>query len=259
MKTFDNFSAIEDLSMDSSFFNITTSAIPTKAENISAITSIYQNLKNRNVNFVDDILGREVRNYSIFGSEGFYYEPIFSSPTFLNLKLSTQQISDLANGIKGLYISEGSNINPSQNVKSFRVQAQNLFPELKKTWGFYGDGFKNNIISSLSQEYIDVFKEPFFSENLSQQDKVDINGELVGVALRDDLSMNEKKNLFMDIIKIYAPSLPSSSGSIDLSTTEEERAEGATTDSKINITKYAIIGGVLIVGGIATWLILRKK
>jgi hypothetical protein len=94
---------------------------------------------------------------------------------------------------------------------------------------------------------------------------VDIHGELVGVGLRDDLSLNEKKNLFMDIIKIYVPTLPtpssssSSMGSIDLSTTEEERAEGATTDSKINIAKYAIIGGVLVVGGVATWLILRKK
>jgi hypothetical protein len=144
-------------------------------------------------------------------------------------------------------------------INEFRTLAQQYYPNLKVTFSFHGDNAKNEVINSLSQEYIDVFKEPFYSENFSQQDKVDIHGELVNVALRNDLSLNEKKNLFMDIIKIYVPTLPTSSGSIDLSTTEEERAEGATTDSKINIAKYAIIGGVLVVGGIASWLILRKK
>jgi hypothetical protein len=267
MKQFDNFSAIEDLSMDSGFFNIT-----------SGISNLSSQVANENARtfYINNIVGvyNQVKDLfaTIEGKTGYSIasrEPEYAS-YFNNSKLneaSTSTLQTMFNDfreIKGkidgdIYTQTcGQNANQCA-INEFRTLAQQYYPNLKVTFSFHGDNAKNEVINSLSQEYIDVFKEPFYSENFSQQDKVDINGELIGVALRNDLSLNEKKNLFMDIIKIYVPSLPSSSGSIDLLTTEEERAEGATTDSKINIAKYAIIGGVLVVGGIATWLILRKK
>jgi hypothetical protein len=270
MKAFDNFSAIEDLSMDSGFFNITSGA-----SNLSL-----QVANDARTAYINNILGvyNQVKNLTatIEGTTGYSiasrepeYDSYFNSTKLNEASTTTLQTMFNAFGeIKGkldggIYLQNAGQSANMYAIQDFRNLAKQYYPNLKVTFSFYGDKAKNEVLNALPQEYRDVFKEPFFSENFSQQDKVDIHGELVGVALRNDLSMNEKKNLFMDIIKIYVPSLPSSSsssmGSIDLSTTEEERAEGATTDSKINIAKYAIIGGVLVVGGIATWLILRKK
>jgi hypothetical protein len=273
MKKFDNFSAIEDLSMDSGFFNITSgvSNVSAQLANTTARASFINNILgvyNQVKNLTATIEG--VTGYSIASKEP-EYDSYFNSTKLNEASTTTlQSMSNAFGEIKGkldggIYLQNAGQSANMYAIQDFRNLAKQYYPNLKKTWSFYGMKAKHDILNTLPQEYQDVFKDPFFSENFSQQDMVDIHGELVGVGLRDDLSLNEKKNLFMDIIKIYVPTLPtpssssSSMGSIDLSTTEEERAEGATTDSKINIAKYAIIGGVLVVGGVATWLILRKK
>ena len=261
MKRFDNFSAIEDLSMDSDFFNISTSL---KAPLISSILSAYDSVKNLTAT-IEGATG-----YSIALREP-EYASYFNTTKLNEATTSTLQTMSSAFGQVKAKIDNGTyaqTCGQSANqcaITDFRNLAQQYYPNLKVTFSFHGDKAKNEILNSLPQEYIDVFKEPFYSENFSQQDKVDANGELVGIALRQDLSLNEKKDLFKDIIGLYAPSLPSSSsssssmGSMSSSSSEEQRTEGATTDSKINIAKYAIIGGVLVVGGIATWLILKRK
>lgn len=267
MKQFDNFSAIEDLSMDSEFFNVTATQqfvqeVQLRASYIANILGVYDQVKN----LFATIEGKT--GYSIATREPEYAS--YFNSTKLN-EASTTALQTFANAIgqiktkidNGTYVQTCGQSANQCAITDFRTLAQQYFPSLKVTFSFHGDNAKNEVINALPQEYRDVFIEPFYSENFSQQDKVDAHGELVGIALRNDLSLNEKKNLFMDVIKIYVPSLPtpssSSMGSIDLSTTEEERAGGATTDSKINIAKYAIIGGVLVVGGVATWLILKRK
>jgi hypothetical protein len=264
MKQFDNFSAIEDLSMDSGFFNI-----------ISGVTNAVAD-SNARIAYINNILGvyNQVKNLTatIEGTTGYSiasrepeYASYFNTTKLNEATTATLQAMSTAFGeIKGkidggIYLQNAGQSANMYAIQDFRNLAQQYYPNLKVTWSFYGDKAKNEVLNALPQEYRDVFIEPFYSENFSQQDKVDANGELVGIALRNDLSLNEKKNLFIDVIKIYVPTLPSSSGSIDISTTEEERGAGATTDSKINIAKYAIIGGVLVVGGIATWLILKRK
>ena len=264
MRKFDNFSAIEDLSMDGGFFNIT-----------SGVTNVIAD-SNARTSYINNILGvyNQVKNLfaTIEGKTGYSIatrEPEYASyfnttklneATTATLQAMSNAFGEIKGKIDGGIYLQNFGQSANQNViQDFRTLAQQYYPNLKVTWSFHGDNAKNEVLNALPQEYRDVFIEPFYSENFSQQDKVDANGELVDIALRQDLSLNEKKNLFIDVIKIYVPSLPSSSGSIDLSTTEEERAGGATTDSKINIAKYAIIGGVLVVGGIATWLILKRK
>ena len=242
MKQFDNFSAIEDLSMDSDFQQFTG----TKDDAIGYILSVYSALKNVNKNgFVLSLSEPEYEQY---------FNPTkltqATSPTLILMANDLEQIGNTYKTPQGTW-----NINA---IDAFRTFAQKYYSALNSTLYIY-DKPRFDLVESLPQEYKDIYKEPFYSENFSEVEKVDMANELRGVAVRNDLSLGEKKSLAMDIIKMYIPSLSSSMGSIDISTTEEERAGGATTDSKINIAKYAIIGGVLVVGGIATWLILKRK
>lgn len=264
MKQFDNFSAIEDLSMDSEFFNIS-----------SAIQQVSQNsVIDVRTTYINNILGvyNQVKNLfaTIEGKTGYSiatrepeYESYFNSTKLNEATTATLQAMSNAFGeIRGkidggIYIQNFGQSANQNAIQDFRTLAQQYYPNLKTTWSFYGDNAKNEVLNALPQEYRDVFIEPFYSENFSEQDKVNVNGELVDIALRNDLSLNEKKNLFIEVIKIYVPTLPTPS--FDLQTTQEQRTESATTDSAINIAKYAIIGGVLVVGGIATWLILKRK
>jgi hypothetical protein len=246
MKAFDNFSAIEDLSSDNDFQQFTG----TKDEAIGYILSVYSALKNINNNGF--VLSLNEPEY------GEFFNPTkLAQATSSTLILMANDLEQISNNYKTPQGTWNKNA-----IEPFRLFAQKYYSNLKSTLYIY-DKPRYDLVESLPQEYKDIYKEPFYSENLSDVEKTDMAGELRGVAVRTDLSLSDKKSLAMDIIKMYIPSLPSSSsssmGSNDLSTTEEERAEGATTDSKINIAKYAIIGGVLIVGGIATWLILRKK
>jgi hypothetical protein len=244
MKQFDNFSAIEDLSMDSDFQQFTG----TKDDAIGYILSVYFALKNVNKNgFVLSLSEPEYEEY--FNPNKLAQ---VTSPTLILMANDLEKLSNTYKTPQGTW-----NIDA---IDAFRTFAQKYYVVLKSTSYIY-DKPRFDLVESLPQEYKDIYKEPFYSENLSEVEKVDMAGELRGVAVRNDLSLGEKKSLAMDIIKMYIPSLPSSSsmGSIDLSTTQEERTEGATTDSKINIAKYAIIGGVLVVGGVATWLILKRK
>jgi hypothetical protein len=268
MKQFDNFSAIEDLSMDSGFFNIASGASnlslqvanDAKTAYINNILAVYNQVKNLTATI------EGASGYSIALREPEYAS--YFNTTKLN-EASTSTLQTMSNAfgeIKGkidggIYTQTCGQSANQCAINEFRTLAQQYYPNLKVTFSFHGDKAKNEVLNTLSQEYKDVFKEPFFSENFSQQDKVDINGELVGVALRNDLSMNEKKNLFIDIIKMYAPSLPSSSASSSSASSMSDSEQRAETmgDGSSNVTKFAIIGGVIIIGGIATWLILRKK
>jgi len=266
MKQFDNFSAIEDLSMDSGFFNIASGVsneliANTKTPYINNILGVYNQVKNLTAT-IEGTTG-----YSIASKEP-EYDSYFNSTKLNEASLATLQTMSNAFGeIKGkldggIYLQNSGISANMYAIQDFRNLAKQYYPNLKVTFGFYGDRAKNEVLNALSQEYRDIYKEPFYSENFSQQDKVDMNFELVNVGLRNDLSMNEKKNLFMDIIKIYVPTLPSSSissSSMGSSMSDsEQRAETAGSGSS-NIAKFAIIGGVLLIGGVATWLILRKK
>lgn len=268
MRKFDNFSAIEDLSMDSEFFNISSatqqvlqnSMADVRATYINNILGVYNQVKNLTAT-IEGTTG-----YSIASREPEYADYFNNAKLNESTTATLQAMSNAFGEIKGkidggIYLQNAGQSANMYAIQDFRNLAKQYYPNLKVTWSFYGDKAKNEVLNALPQEYRDVFIEPFYSENFSQQDKVDAYSELVVIALRNDLSLNEKKDLFKEVIQIYAPSLPSpsSTSSADISTTEEERGAGATTDSKLNITKYAIIGGVLVVGGIATWLILKRK
>lgn len=244
MRKFDNFSAIEDLSTDNDFQQFTG----TKDDAIGYILSVYSALKNINNNgFVLSLSEPEYEEY--FNPTKLSQS---TSSTLIMMANDLEQISNTYQTPQGIWNKDA--------INAFRTFAQKYYSNLKSTLYIY-DKPRYDLVESLPQEYKDIYKEPFYSENLSEVEKVDMAGELRGVAVRNDLSLGEKKSLAMDIIKMYIPSLPSSPSmsSIDISTAEEERGAGATTDSKINIAKYAIIGGVLVVGGIATWLILKRK
>jgi hypothetical protein len=244
MRKFDNISALENISLDSDYQHF--EGQPNQA--IALIIATYTALKNLNSNgYVIAVDEPEYESY--FNANKLSQAPINT------LYLMANEVETIGNAYSSNSYGQST---LKKSIDNFRAFAQKYYPNLKNTY-YFQEKARYDLVESLPQEYKDIYKEPFYSENLSQNEKVDMAGELRGVAVRADLSLGDKKSLAMDIIKMYIPSLPSSSGSIDLSTTEEERAEGATTDSKINIAKYAIIGGVLVVGGIATWLILRKK
>lgn len=250
-RQFDNISALESISLDSDFQTFT--GLPNQA--VLFIIGTYTAIKNLNYN-----------GFTIANDEP-EYDNYFNATKLPQAGADT--LLAMANEVEVIGNAYTSNQYGQSTLKKtiddFRAFAQKYYPNLKSTF-YIQDTKRNELVNSLPQEYINVFLEPFYSDNLSQVEKVNMAGELRAIANRTDLSLIDKQNTAKDIIDIYVPTLPSGSssttssmGSMGSASTDAQRTEGATTDLKGNITKYAIIGGVLVVGGIATWLILKRN
>jgi hypothetical protein len=251
MRKFDNISALENLSLDSDFQPFTG----TRSDSISYLISAFNALKGINVTIND---GYGVYNMSNDEPEygNFFSVLKLGQSDDATLLAIANEVETIVNNLTNRVQGQSSE---KYAINGFRTIAQKYYPILKGT--YYNTEYQRFLlVESLPQEYKDVFKEPFYSDNLSQTEKVDMAGELRTIANNNTLSNEDKRSLAIEILRTYIPTLPSYSPMTTTSSTSqtEQRAE-STSGGGSNVAKFAIVGGVIIVGGIATWLILRKK
>jgi hypothetical protein len=123
------------------------------------------------------------------------------------------------------------------------------------------DAEKNKLILKLPYSYQRVLAEPRYSEYFpTYEQKATISNDLVQVAINTSLTPDEKRLQAMALIESKVPSLapefdPNSVPDVDDSLRSDTSGGNFIKDNKW----VFIIGGVLLVGGITTFLILRKK
>jgi hypothetical protein len=123
------------------------------------------------------------------------------------------------------------------------------------------DAEKNKLLLKLPYSYTRVFIEPRYSEYFpTYNEKAIISNDLVQIAINTSLTPDEKRLQAMALIESKVPSLapefdPNSVPDVDDSLRSDTSGGNFIKDNKW----VFIIGGVLLVGGITTFLILRKK
>jgi len=123
------------------------------------------------------------------------------------------------------------------------------------------DAEKNKLILKLPYSYQRVLAEPRYSEYFpTYEQKATISNDLVQVAINTTLTPDEKRLQAMALLEASVPSLapefdPNSIPEIDESLRADTSGGNFVTENKW----WFIGGGVLLIGGIATFLILRKK
>ncbi len=123
------------------------------------------------------------------------------------------------------------------------------------------DAEKNKLILTLPYSYQRVLSEPRYSQYFpSLEQKATISNDLTQVAVDTTLTPDEKRLQAMALLEASVPSLapefdPNAIPEIDESLRADTSGGNFVTDNKW----WFIGGGVLIIGVIATWLILRKK
>ena len=123
------------------------------------------------------------------------------------------------------------------------------------------DAEKNKLILKLPYSYQRVLAEPRYSEYFpTYEQKATISNDLVQVAINTALTPDEKRLQAMALLEAVVPSLapefdPNSVPDVDDSLRSDTSGGNFIKDNKW----VFIIGGVLLVGGIATFLILRRK
>ena len=123
------------------------------------------------------------------------------------------------------------------------------------------DAEKNKLILKLPYSYQRVLAEPRYTEYFpTYEQKATISNDLVQVAINTTLTPDEKRLQAMALLEASVPSLapefdPNSIPEIDESLRADTSGGNFVTENKW----WFIGGGVLLIGGIATFLILRKK
>jgi hypothetical protein len=123
------------------------------------------------------------------------------------------------------------------------------------------DAEKNKLLLKLPYSYQRVLMEPRYSEYFPTYDqKATISNDLVQVAISTTLTPDEKKLQAMALLEASVPSLapefdPNAIPEIDESLRADTSGGNFVTENKW----WFIGGGVLLIGGIATFLILRRK
>ena len=123
------------------------------------------------------------------------------------------------------------------------------------------DAEKNKLILKLPYSYQRVLAEPRYSEYFpTYEQKATISNDLVQVAINTTLTPDEKRLQAMALLEASVPSLapefdPNSIPDVDDSLRADTSGGNFVTENKW----WFIGGGVLIIGGIATWLILKRK
>jgi LPXTG-motif cell wall-anchored protein len=123
------------------------------------------------------------------------------------------------------------------------------------------DAEKNKLILKLPYSYQRVLAEPRYSEYFpTYEQKATISNDLVQIAINTSLTPDEKKLQAMALLETAVPSLapefdPNSVPDVDDSLRSDTSGGNFIKDNKW----VFIIGGVLLVGGIATFLILRRR
>jgi len=123
------------------------------------------------------------------------------------------------------------------------------------------DAEKNKLILKLPYSYQRVLAEPRYTEYFpTYEQKATISNDLVQVAINTTLTPDEKRLQAMALLEASVPSLapefdPNSIPEIDESLRADTSGGNFVTDNKW----WFIGGGVLLIGGIATFLILRRK
>jgi hypothetical protein len=123
------------------------------------------------------------------------------------------------------------------------------------------DAEKNKLILKLPYSYQRVLAEPRYSEYFpTYEQKATISNDLTQIAIDTTLTPDEKKLQAMELLETSVPSLapefdPNSVPDVDDSLRADTSGGNFVTENKW----WFIGGGVLLIGGIATFLILRKK
>lgn len=123
------------------------------------------------------------------------------------------------------------------------------------------DAEKNKLLLKLPYSYQRVLAEPRYSEYFpTYEQKATISNDLVQVAINTSLTLDEKRLQAMALLETAVPSLapefdPNATYEVDESLRADTSGGNFITDNKWVL----IIGGVLLVGGIATFLILRRR
>ena len=123
------------------------------------------------------------------------------------------------------------------------------------------DAEKNKLIQLLPYTYQRVLAEPRYSQYYPTMDeKSDVTNRLTNIALDSTLTQDEKKLQAMAVIEekvtSLAPEYDPNAVEPDL---ESLRADTSGGNFIVDNKWWFIGGGVLVIGGIATWLILRNK
>jgi hypothetical protein len=123
------------------------------------------------------------------------------------------------------------------------------------------DAEKNKLLLKLPYSYQRVLAEPRYSQYFpTYEQKATISNDLVQVAISTTLTPDEKRLQAMALLEASVPSLapefdPNSITDVDDSLKADTSGGNFVTENKW----WFIGGGVLLIGGIATFLILRKK
>ena len=123
------------------------------------------------------------------------------------------------------------------------------------------DAEKNKLLLKLPYSYQRVLAEPRYSEYFpTYEQKATISNDLVQVAINTSLTPDEKRLQAMALLEASVPSLapefdPNSVPEVDESLRADTSGGNFVTENKW----WFIGGGVLLVGGIATFLILRRR
>lgn len=142
-----------------------------------------------------------------------------------------------------------------------RISKSNDFEFFNLTTASERDAEKNKLILKLPYSYQRVLIEPRYSEFFpSLEQKAAISNDLTQVAVDTTLTPDDKRLQAMALLETAVPSLapefdPNATYEVDESLRADTSGGNFITDNKWVL----IIGGVLLVGGIATFLILRRR
>lgn len=125
----------------------------------------------------------------------------------------------------------------------------------------YRDSEKNKLILKLPYSYQRVLIEPRYSEYFpNYDDKATISNDLTQVAVDTTLTPDEKILQARALIEAKVPSLAPEFDPNSVPDVDDSLRSDTSDGNFIKDNKWVfIIGGVLLVGGIATFLILRRK
>jgi hypothetical protein len=123
------------------------------------------------------------------------------------------------------------------------------------------DAEKNKLILKLPYSYQRVLIEPRYSEYFpTYEQKATISNDLTQVAISTSLTPDEKKLQAMALLEAVVPSLAPEFDPNNIPEIDESLRADISGGNFVTKNKWWFIGGgVLLIGGIATWLILRKK
>ena len=123
------------------------------------------------------------------------------------------------------------------------------------------DAEKNKLILKLPYSYQRVLAEPRYSEYFpTYEQKATISNDLVQVAISTTLTPDEKRLQAMALLEASVPSLAPEFDPNSIPDVEDSLRADTSGGNFVTENKWWFIGGgVLIIGGIATWLILRRK